>query len=279
MQGYPNNPQGTDPFEDQQPRHPFFPQQYPGQANTQPVFQSQTAQPAPTPEWPPAFQSAQAPKSPPTVEPEPFQSPQPSQLPPSPPMPQQQNYPPQAQQEQPSPEKATADQQIAPNFYYAPEEELLRWSAPNRPFKKRNREYYTTIAIIVFLLSIILFFANQLVLIAVIISFAFVSYVLAAVPPEKVEHGVTSYGIRTEGKLYFWGELGRFWFSESFGQKVLHIEYFSRYLSRLSLLLGEIKEEDMKKLLLQYLPYQTPLPTFVEKAADWLQKKIPLEKA
>jgi len=176
-------------------------------------------------------------------------------------------------------QQAQEDQTLPQNFYYAPEEILLRWTAASRPYKKRDREFYTTIAIIVFLLSTIAFFIGQSMLIAVIVSFAFVAYVLAAVPPEKVEHTITTYGIRTENKLYVWGELGRFWFSETLGQKVLHVEYFNRFLSRISLVLGEVKEEQIKQVLLQYVPHETPLPSFVEKAADWLQKKIPLEKA
>ena len=38
---------------------------------------------------------------------------------------------------------------------------LLKWQAPIRPFKKRDREYYTTIAAIVFLLAVILLFLKE----------------------------------------------------------------------------------------------------------------------
>src|SRR5690349_13799561 len=78
------------------------------------------------------------------------------------------------------------------------EEKLLaEWVATSRPYKKRDREYYTTIGIIVFLLSLILFFAGQFLFIAVLISLAFVSYVLAAIPPENVHNAITTFGIRT----------------------------------------------------------------------------------
>ncbi|HKY74256.1 MAG TPA: hypothetical protein VJ246_03025, partial [Patescibacteria group bacterium] len=79
----------------------------------------------------------------------------------------------------------SASQHIAPPSPPKPvkEETLFEWESPERPFKKRDREYYTTIGIIVFLLSIILFFAGQFLPIAVVVAFAFLSYTLASVPP------------------------------------------------------------------------------------------------
>ncbi|HZZ98966.1 MAG TPA: hypothetical protein VFG51_03470 [Candidatus Saccharimonadia bacterium] len=166
----------------------------------------------------------------------------------------------------------------APPVQVAPEEVLLVWDAASRPYKKRDREYYTTIAIIIFLLSIILFFAGQFLLIAVIVAFGFVSYMLASIAPENTSHAITTYGIRTGDKLYHWAELGRFWFTDRLGQRVLHVEYFHRIIGSLLLLLGDVKEEEVKSILLDYLPNETPMPTFVEKASQWLQKKIPLDK-
>ncbi|HAV15130.1 MAG TPA: hypothetical protein DCX25_02280 [Candidatus Pacebacteria bacterium] len=160
-----------------------------------------------------------------------------------------------------------------------PEEVLLTWESANRPFKKRDREYYTTIAVIVFLLSIILFFAGQFLLIAVIVSFAFVSYALAAVPPENTKHIITTYGIRMGEKLYTWDMLGRFWFSTALGQRVLHVEYYHRFIGNLSLVLSDVKEEDVKSALEKYLVFERPVQTFAERGAQWLQQKFPLDKA
>ncbi|MBI5151657.1 MAG: hypothetical protein HZA34_03740 [Candidatus Pacebacteria bacterium] len=169
-------------------------------------------------------------------------------------------------------------QQFVPPQQPAKEELLLEWSAPERAFKKRDREYYTTIAVIVFLLSIILFFAGQFLPIAVVVSFAFVSYALAAVPPESAHHQITTYGIHTGGKLYQWHELGRFWFNTTLQQSLLHVEHHNGLPPRLLMLLGEVKKDDMENLLVNFLIHDTPPPTSVEKAAAWLQEKFPLEK-
>ncbi|MFH1289766.1 MAG: hypothetical protein ABIH88_03565, partial [Patescibacteria group bacterium] len=58
---------------------------------------------------------------------------------------------------------------------------LLSWKAPSRVFKRRDKDYFTTLGSIVFLVIIILFFLKEWFLILAIIAFAFVTYVLATV--------------------------------------------------------------------------------------------------
>ena len=157
------------------------------------------------------------------------------------------------------------------------EKDLLSWSAPNRPFKKRNKEYYSTIAMIVILVSLILFFAGQFLPIAVVISIAFVSYVLASVPPEKASHRITTYGIHTDQQFHYWEEMGRFWFTSKFGQEMMHVEV-AKFPGQITMLLGDQSKEPLKKLLMKYLIHETPLPSFLDKAADWMQEKIPLDR-
>jgi len=158
-----------------------------------------------------------------------------------------------------------------------PEKVLYGWQAPSRLFKRRSREFYTTVAALVFLLSIILFFAKEFLLIGVIMSIGFVSYVLASVPPEKAKHELTNKGIRTDGKLLFWEELGRFWWMEKWKQTYVSIEAPGKIPGQLIMLVGEGEKEAIDKILKTYLINQKPEPTWFDKAADWLQEKIPLE--
>lgn len=157
-----------------------------------------------------------------------------------------------------------------------PEETILTWSSASRPFKKRDRQFYTTVATIVFLISLILFFAGQFLPIAVVISVAFLSYVLTSVPPTDNSKKITTYGIRVDNELYYWEELGRFWFDEKYGSKLIHIEVI-RFPNRLTLLLGELKEEDLELILQEVLIKQKPEDTFFDKTANWIQEKIPLD--
>lgn len=160
-----------------------------------------------------------------------------------------------------------------------PAKDLLEWEAPARPFKKRDKEYFTTIGAIVFLLTIILFFLKEWLLIGAIIAFAFLAYVLASIPPEKVRHKITSRGIITAGRMYKWLTLSRFWFSEKWGSKILNIETLFTVPSRLALLLGDQDEKKVKEIIEKYLVEDKPPATFLDKAGNWLVKKFPLEEA
>lgn len=155
---------------------------------------------------------------------------------------------------------------------------LLKWEAAVRPFKKRDREYYTTIAAIVFLLAVILLFLKEWLLIAVMVALMFVAYVLATVAPEKTEHEITTRGILTGGKAYKWGELKRFWFSEKWKDTILNIETNLKFPGRLMILLGETSKEKVKELLQKQVQYEVPEETFMDRSAKWLSDKIPLEK-
>lgn len=156
---------------------------------------------------------------------------------------------------------------------------ILEWKAPSRPYKKRNREFFTTIGAIVFLLAVILLFLKEWLLIGAIIALAFLSYVLASVEPEEVDYKITTRGIEVGNKKYPWGRMGRFWFSKKWGSLILHIEYLG-LPAQLQLLYDgkNIKKEDLKKILSRYLIFERPEKTPIDKAAEWLQKKIPLER-
>jgi len=158
-----------------------------------------------------------------------------------------------------------------------PEETVLEWQAPSRPFKKRDRQYYTTIIAIVFLVSLILFFAGQFLPIAVVISIGFLAYVLSSVPPDVITNKITTYGVRIDNDLYYWEELGRFWFEPKYGYETLQIE-LNRFPGRIVLLLGDLNKDDLGDILSEVLLNQTPPATFMDKASAWLQKNIRLEK-
>ena len=178
----------------------------------------------------------------------------------------------------PNPNKtAFAESELFPGqFKPIPEETIVTWQSPSRPFKKRNRQFYTTVATIVFLISLILFFAGQFLPIAVVISVAFLAYVLSSVPPHDVTNKISTYGIRIEDELYYWEEMGRFWFEEKFQQPLLKIEV-GRFPGRLTIMLGEMQKTDIEELLKEVLVKEKPKDTFFDKSAKWLQDKIPLD--
>jgi len=157
------------------------------------------------------------------------------------------------------------------------QEVLLAWSSPSRLFKKRDKEYFTNIGAIVFLLIIILVFAREFLLIAAVISIVFLIYVLSTVPPEDVSHRITNLGIESAGHYYRWEELSEFWFEEQWGQALLILRPV--FGTRIIILLGVQDKALVRKLIAQYIPFrEKPEKSWVDNASSWLSKKIPLEK-
>lgn len=157
------------------------------------------------------------------------------------------------------------------------EEVFLAWNSPSRLFKRRDRAYFTNIGAIVFLLTIILVFAREFVLIAAVLSIVFLIYVLSTVPPEEVSHRITNLGIESSGHFYRWEEVIDFWLEEQWGQNMVVLRpYFS---PRVFVLLGNEKPEKVRDLMAKHIPFRTePERTWSDNAASWLSKKIPLEK-
>ncbi|MBU1031476.1 hypothetical protein KKE03_00940 [Patescibacteria group bacterium] len=155
---------------------------------------------------------------------------------------------------------------------------LLSWEAPARPFRKKDRSYYTTVAILAVLLILIAFLAHEFLLIGVILSFAFVAYVLAFVSPHSVTYKISTQGITIGEDFYLWHFLDAFWFKEKEKSKVLHIQTRLRFPAQLMLVLGDQDEEQIKKIVSRFLPYvEVPYKTWMEKWSESLQKHFPLE--
>lgn len=195
----------------------------------------------------------------------------------------------QPRSDQPQPDPVGADQPdgymppgyeesgVMPGFVKPqPEELLFEWQAKSRPFKKHNRQFFTSVGIIGLLMALILVFAGQWLPMAVVVAVVFVIYVFNTIPPGEVLQQATTYGIRVEEKLYYWEEMGRFWFTEKYGEALLNIEV-ARFPNRLTLLLGDLKKEDVEAFLSEILLNQQPPPTTYEKIADWLGRKLPLD--
>jgi len=181
----------------------------------------------------------------------------------------------------PLPERVELEKsKVAPGYYRPiPEETLATWTAPARPFKKRDKQFFSTIFIIALLLALIFFFIGQVLPVALIISVVFLVYVTAMIPPQEVKVKLTNYGFYIDKEAYAWYEMGRFWFEKKQEQDVLQIE-LGRFPNRLSLVLvgkDTPTKEELKVVLSEVLLNEKPKPSNFEKVSHWLSDKIPLE--
>lgn len=156
---------------------------------------------------------------------------------------------------------------------------LLAWTAPGRPFRKRNKEYFASIVLITLLLSVIAFLFSEYLLILVICSVAFVAIALAIVPPHDFHYRISTEGITVEDHFFLWQELYDFYFKNHDGIDTLRIRTHAFIPGELTITLGDMHREHVKSVLLPYLPYRELVkPTFMEKSGDWLSKNFPLER-
>ncbi|MFA6081268.1 MAG: hypothetical protein WC741_02575 [Patescibacteria group bacterium] len=154
------------------------------------------------------------------------------------------------------------------------------WRAPLRPYKKQSSlilKFYLTVAL---LLSLIVFFFGDKILIIPIWALVFIFYVLTITPPPEVENKITTFGIDAAGVTLRWEMLSHFYFGKRFGFYTLTVVSQSPYFYHLYLV---VPTEEMKKKLItilsSHLLYQeTPQKTITDKMLDWISSIIPNEE-
>lgn len=156
------------------------------------------------------------------------------------------------------------------------EKDLFSWKAPARPFKKRDKEFFTTIAAIGVLMGLILFFMEGFLPVLVIVALVFLVYVLSTVPPDEVEHKITNRGVYFSNRLNPWFELRRFWFTSRFGSDLLVVETL-RMPGRIEFVIQTKDQEAIKKHLSEYILFEQAAPNVLDKAASWLGKRVNLD--
>jgi hypothetical protein len=155
-----------------------------------------------------------------------------------------------------------------------PERDLLTWIAPARPFKRRDRQFYTTVFAIAGIVSLVLFLAEGLMPVILIVALVFLYYVLSTVPPENIEYKITTKGVRIVGKLTEWQTLIRFWFGTRSGSGILIFETFL-IPGRIEIVINPEIKDGLKKEISAYIPCEEIPATGLDRVTDWFAQKLP----
>ena len=157
---------------------------------------------------------------------------------------------------------------------------LVSWSAPGRPFKKKGRQFFLSVTLILLFFEVILFLFSQYQLMIVLLALTFLSVALSIVPPHDFHYKITTEGIKVEDYFYIWSELYDFYFKRVDGADILVIRTQTLLPGELKISLGTLTRDHLRRVLVAYLPYREFVkPTFMEKSADWLSTNFPLEKS
>lgn len=157
---------------------------------------------------------------------------------------------------------------------------VFSWKAPLRPYKKRSKlvlRFYLAVAL---LLSLIVFFFGDKILLIPIWAVLFLFYVLTITPPPEVENKITKFGLETAGITLRWESLSHFYFTSRFGFYILTIISHAPYFYRAYLV---VPNEEIKKnlmlILSEHLIFQEkPQRSLTDKMIDWFTKLIPEEE-
>jgi hypothetical protein len=158
-----------------------------------------------------------------------------------------------------------------------PERDLVTWTAPARPFKRRDRQFYVTTFAIAGIVGLILFLAEGIMPVILIVSLVFLYYVLSTVEPEKVEYKITNKGIKIAGKETGWQFLNRYWFSKRFDQELMVVDTVL-IPGRIELVINPEAKDKLKSEVSAYIPYEEVPPAGLDRLTSWFAQKLPGNK-
>jgi len=151
---------------------------------------------------------------------------------------------------------------------------LLEWTAKSRPFTQKSRDFYVAALAIATLVGLILFLAEGIMPVLLMIALVFLYYTMHTVEPEDILYIITSEGIKIGKTTTPWEMMGRYWFSNKAGSEILNIET-ATLTGRLELVIDPAIKEKVHKILGEKLINEEIAPNFLDKAATWASKKLP----
>jgi len=154
---------------------------------------------------------------------------------------------------------------------------LIEWVAPERAFKKREKDFWITAIAILVLVAVIFIFIKEFFLIVALGSLLFLFYVLSTVPPNNVRYMITNRGIYFGETHYYWNVLEKFWFKPSLNSEMIHFGTVLRFPRVVSLVINPEDMEKLKEIVLRRIPLIESSPNFVDKLTEWVANRLPLE--
>ncbi len=153
--------------------------------------------------------------------------------------------------------------------------ELFNWTSPERVFVPRNKKWFINTALLVLILVVVTLILKEFLLMGAILAVLFVLYILATVPPQQIEHRITTQGIISNNRSYLWDELADFWFKDKYDYTLLEVDTYLRFPDQLSLIIADQDKTRIRDILVKYLPYREVInKSWLEKSGEWVTKKL-----
>ncbi len=156
------------------------------------------------------------------------------------------------------------------------EKPLLEFEAYERPHKVWTREFYSSVIVIAFLVSVILYFIEGLMPVVVIWTLVFMLWAMAKTEPRLIKTTLTSFGLKSGDKTYRYEEMDSFWFETKWGSRLLRIN-LAVVPWHIVTVIDPKKEDEIRKIIGERVLYQEPATTWLDRAMKWISEKMPLE--
>lgn len=154
------------------------------------------------------------------------------------------------------------------------EETLALWTAPARPFKRRDKQFWVTIISIAMIVALVLFVVEGFMPVILIISLVFLFYVMNTVEPESIEYKLTSKGVKIAGQAFLWENLTSFWFTKRL-DSTLMVFGMNLLPGRLEIVVPEEQKTKAKEVAGKFIPEEEIPPSSLDKVTNWLSSKLP----
>lgn len=154
---------------------------------------------------------------------------------------------------------------------------LFEWTAPERVFKKRSREFYRKIAVIILFFALLLVMIYDFTLVIVLGIVFFATYVFTSIPPRDVVHKITTNGvIYASGVTYLWDDLINFYIEDREGTNILQVNTKAPFPGRIFLILSkEIDIEKLTKTLNEYISInESPERNYYQEIMNKVSSKL-----
>ncbi len=168
---------------------------------------------------------------------------------------------------------------VTQQVFIKPETEktLFTWTAKERPFKRRNKEFWVSVTAMSAIAGFILYLIEGVISVALVIAGVFLFYIISTVEPHTTEYKITNRGIIIGGRFNELSLFTRYWFARRFDSDLMILEMV-KFPGRLEMVINGKDKEAIRKALLNYLPEEKAPPTNLDNTADWIASKIPGNK-
>ncbi len=130
------------------------------------------------------------------------------------------------------------------------------------------------------LISLIVFFFGDRILLLPLWTLLFIFYVFTVTPPTEVTHKISPFGLETAGTTLRWEDLDHFYFFKRFGYEVLVLATHPPfpYYSYLVVPNEEVKKKVFSLLSEHIIYMEEPRNTFTDRVIGWFTTLIPNEE-